>query len=182
MRLRRSKSRARRGFTLIEGLATIVVLGAIGSVASTVILASVDSYIEAATMAEIHTEASVAMDRMARELRNVELDTAAAGIAPNVDAVTSTTITWETDCYISLIAGKIWIRIDGGTASVLLADVTAFTPKIYDESNTLIALPVNTTACDPIRRIELSFTIERYGVSETLRSRIFLRSTMDGAG
>jgi prepilin-type N-terminal cleavage/methylation domain-containing protein len=182
MRRRGRTSRVRRGFTLIEGLATIAILGAIGSVASTVILSSVDSYIAAATMAEIHTEASIALDRMARELRKIPLDASAAGIAPDIDDVTSTTITWEVNSYVSLISGNLWIKIAGGTASILLSDVTAFTPKLYDESNSLIVLPVTTTACDPIRRIELTITVQRYGVSETLRSRVFLRSTMEGAG
>ena len=72
---RRSPARSvRRGFTLIEAIATIVVLAIIGSIASLIILTAVDGYTDAATGAQLHIEASTAMDRIVRELRKVALD------------------------------------------------------------------------------------------------------------
>ncbi len=44
----------RRGFTLIEAIATIVVLAIIGSIASLFILTAVDGYAVAATTAQLH--------------------------------------------------------------------------------------------------------------------------------
>ncbi len=53
----RATRQFRRGFTLIEAIATIVILGAIGSMTSMMIANSVDCYAAATTSAQLHTEA-----------------------------------------------------------------------------------------------------------------------------
>ena len=81
--------RDRRSFTLVESIATIVVLAIVSSVSSGVILQATDGYVDATTKAQLHTEASTAMDRMVREIRKIPLDPAAAGIAPDIPLFTS---------------------------------------------------------------------------------------------
>ena len=48
--------RRHRGFTLIESMATVSVLGILGSIASFMILNSVSGYTEAATAAQLHAD------------------------------------------------------------------------------------------------------------------------------
>ena len=172
----------RRAFTLVEVVATIVVLATIGTVASGILFTATDGYLEARMTAQLHSELSIAMDRIVRELRNIQLDDTADDVAPDIDAVTATSITWDDDYVIALSGSDLMLTIDGGAAAVLLSDVTSFTIQGYDEDNSELAATLNGDDCDDIRRASISVTIERSGVSETLRSKVFIRSTMHGAG
>ena len=60
----------------------------------------------------------------------------------------------------------------------MLTDLSAITVKAFDEDNTELALPLVGVDCDAVRRISVEITIQRAGVSETLRTKTFLRSTM----
>jgi len=64
---------------------------------------------------------------------------------------------------------------------VLIGDVTAFTVQTYNESNTALSATLSGAACDPIRRIMVTITTQRAGVTQTLRTKLFVRSTMEGA-
>ncbi|MBT8486811.1 MAG: hypothetical protein HKO59_07605 [Phycisphaerales bacterium] len=179
----RRRPHRRRGFTLVEALATIVVLTALGSVGATVLYESTDGFVEASTRAQLHTELSLAMDRAVREIRKIDRDPAATGVAPDINGVTATEIRWHTPETKLWRSGSFWyLNLDGGAANVLLRDVTAFTLETYDESNALLGTVLTGTGCDPIRRVLLEVTITRNGVSETLRSKVFVRSTLSGSG
>lgn len=182
MTCRRRSSRPRCGFTLIELVSTIVVLGALGTVASGIILTATDGYIAAATRAQLHTELSLALDRGVRELRNIQLDTEAGELAPDIDAVEPTSLTWHTDCRLAVSGDALQLTIDGGEPGTLLTDVQSLEIRTYDENNDLLGETLTGAACDPIRRVGLEVAIARSGVSESLRTKVFLRSTMAGAG
>ena len=64
----------------------------------------------------------------------------------------------------------------------LLEDVSSFSIQAYDEDNAALAATLTGAACDPIRRIELDLTLQRTGVSTSLRTKLFVRSTMSGGG
>jgi hypothetical protein len=78
----------------MESMATVAVLAIMGSITSFLILDAVDGYTDASTSAQLHSELSIALDRAVREIRMIELDAYATGIAPNIDDVTPTTIIW----------------------------------------------------------------------------------------
>ncbi|MCH8824966.1 MAG: prepilin-type N-terminal cleavage/methylation domain-containing protein [Planctomycetes bacterium] len=181
-KLQKNFRHARRGFTLIESIATIIILAIIGSMASMIIVNAVDGYVDAATEAQLHMEASTAMDRIVRELRKIPLDAAAAGIAPDIDDVTDTSITLATGTQIILVGNKLQIANAGPPLIDLLDDVTAFSVQTYDESNTDLAATLTGAACDPIRRISLDLTLQRAGATATLRTKLFIRPTMIGGG
>lgn len=172
----------RRGFTLIEAVATIVILSIIGSLASTIIVTAVDGYVAAATTAQLHTEASTAMDRIVRELRRVGLDNSANGVAPDIDSVSPTSVTWGGGNQLRLTGTKLRLAIAGPQLHELLDDVAALTIQTYDEDNVALGANLTGSACDPIRRIEIDLTLQRNGVSSSLRTKLFIRSTMSGAG
>ena len=172
----------RRGFTLVEAIATIIVLAIIGSIASLIILSAVGGYTDAAVTAQLHIEASTAMDRIVRELRKVPLDSGAAGIAPDINVVTSTSITWGANGEVSLSGNTLQITTSGPPLGDLLDDVNSFSIQTYDEDNAALAANLTGAACDPIRRIELDLTLQRNGQSASLRTKLFVRSTMSGGG
>ncbi len=180
---------SRRAFTLIESMATIVVLATMGSVASFLILDAVDGYTSAGNSAQLHAELSIAMDRAVRELRSIPVDAGApAAGSPDITSVTTSAIDWEDtggDAYqLSYDSGakQLTLAIDGGGPAILLSDVTACTISTYDEDNTPLAASLSGDACDPIRRVQIVVTLQRGGVSESLRVRTYIRSTMSLGG
>ena len=122
------------------------------------------------------------MDRIVRELRKVGLDGAAAGIAPDINDVTPTSITWGADGELSLTGNKLQLMTSGPPLGDILDDVSSFSIRTYDEDNVALAATLTGAACDPIRRIELDITLQRGGVSTSLGTRLFVRSTMSGGG
>jgi len=173
---------ARRGFTLIEAIATIVILGAIATVASNILLTAGEGYIDAATRAQLHSEVSMSMDRIVREIRQIDLDNDANGLAPDIDSVSAESITWDDDDRIALNGDTIELVVDGGSAEPLQTDVSAFSIQAYDQDDAAMKSNLSGDDCDSVRRIELSITLARFGVSETLRTKVFIRSCMTRGG
>jgi len=168
-----------RAFTLIELIATMAVVGALGSIAASILIASIGGLMGATTSAQLHTELSIALDRIDRELRNIPVDGTASDIAPDIDSLTAASITWSTSNQISLAGSQLNLTL-GGTSAVLLDDVTAFSVKAFNESNTQMGASLSGAACDDIRRLLIEITVSREGVTERLRTKIYLRCTMAG--
>lgn len=170
------------GFTMIELISTITILAVIGSVASGVIFNAADAYLDASTTSQLHNELSIGLDRVVHELRGIPFDATAAGLAPDIDNVTPTSITWSTNNSLALTGSDVMLTIGGGPPAVLLSDVTSFNVQSYNEDNAILAGTLSGIGCDPIRRVTVTVAMARYGITESLRSKVFLRSTMSGAG
>nr|AQQ75239.1 hypothetical protein [uncultured bacterium] len=171
----------RAAFTLVEVVATIIVLAVIGSIASRTIITAMDSYVQASTQAQLHSELSIALDRIERELRKIPIKAGYGSIAPDISSVTSTSMAWSGNCSLSLSGDQLLLAESGEPAVILLDDVSAISIQAYDENNSALAANLSGTSCDPIRRVAIRITLQRAGVSETLGMRIFLRCTMEGA-
>ncbi len=173
-----------RGFTLIESMATVAVLGILGSSASFLILDAVEDYSDATLTAQLHAEMSIALDRAMREVRKIELDAAASGVAPDITSMTVSLLQWEDSSgnahRLGTSGTDLQLQIGGGDIATLLTDVSALTISIFDEDNVDLGTCSDAT-CDPVRRVAVDVTTLRSGVSESLRFRVFIRSTMSGA-
>ena len=134
----------------------------------------------AATQAQLHAELSIAMDRITRELHNINLKSGSS-VAPDISSVTASSIAWNNNYSLSLSGGRVMFVDNGSASAILLDNVTAFSVQTYDESNTALSASLSGSGCDPIRRIQVQITLVRAGVTETLRSRLYLRGTMEGA-
>jgi prepilin-type N-terminal cleavage/methylation domain-containing protein len=167
----------RRAFTLVELIATMTILAALGSVVSIVIATSVDGYTRAATTAQLNSEISIALDRIDQLLRFIP-QSGSGG--PDISSLTATSITWSGDWSLTLSGTQLLLTEDGGTPSVLLQDVSSLSVTARDQSNAALAASLSGSACDSIHRVRISITLTRSGVSETLRSRIFIRSLAAG--
>ena len=183
--------RRRGGFTLIEAIATITVLSVLGSMASFLIVNAVDGYVGAATSSQIHAELAIALDRLTRDIRKIDNDATAGPTDPDIDTVTRAgtedAMTWtdsDGDAYsLSKTGSNLMLAVDGGAAAVLLSDVTAFAIEVYNQDNGVIpGGDISTTDCDPIRRVLLDVSLSRHNVTESLRSKVFIRSSMSGGG
>ena len=76
------------------------------------------------------------------------------------------------------------IKVNGVGPATLMTDVTALTITGYDDGGPLVGDPdtvVGSCPCGTIRRIAVDVTAERGGITESLRFKVFIRSTMSGA-
>jgi type II secretory pathway pseudopilin PulG len=171
----------RFGFTLIEAIATIIILATLGSVASTILMTAMNGYTNAAIGAQMQSEASIALDRITRELRKALRDSSASNLAPLISSVSASSIAWNTTSSLTL-SGTTLNFVDSGAASrPLLQDVSAFVIQCYDDSNAPLASNLSGAATQSIRRVSITITMQRNGVSESVRSRIEIRSIMSGS-
>ncbi len=176
----------RSGFTLMESIATIVIIAILGSIASFLVVDAVDGYVSASGSAQLHAEASLAMDRIMRELRKIELDpdhVPPPDVAPHIIAVTANSITWDEvltgvhSLSWSATAGDpVMLQVDGAAAIILIDDVTGFTVSTFDSAN------AGSPALIDIRRIAVVLTVQRSGITESVQTKVFIRSTMSGGG
>ena len=166
--------RPRGGFTLVELIATIVILGTLGSVTTFIINTLAETLSTDATQAQLHMELAVALDRMAAEIRAVPRDESAAGLAPDIDAIDADFISFAGSEF-SLV-GTTLRYDDGSGAAVLLKDVDTLTLRALDETGTELPAPLLDDGCDDIRRIEITLSCTRHGVAVSLGTGVFVRS------
>lgn len=166
---------SRRAFTLMEAIATMAVLAIVSTVLSGVVWAAVRSFDEGAESARMHSETSIAMERMTRDLRAVPL---APSGKPDISSLAESSITWDSATRsLSLDGGDLVLTVDGAPA-VLLADVSAFQVRAFDASNTPLATTLSGAETEPIRRLSLELTTARGRASATVRTKVFLRCMM----
>jgi prepilin-type N-terminal cleavage/methylation domain-containing protein len=65
-----------KGFTLIEAIITIVIVGIISGIAALIILEAVKASSKEQNLSDAHYQARIAMERMAREIRLIRSQTA----------------------------------------------------------------------------------------------------------
>jgi prepilin-type N-terminal cleavage/methylation domain-containing protein len=168
-------ARSSRGFTLVEAVATMVILATISAVVSGIVWAGVRAFDEGAESARLHNEASIAMERMVRDLRAVPL---AADGTPDIGAITADSITWDGSTRSLALDGDELVLTIGGESGVLLRDVTGFSIDAFDASNSPMADTLSGDGADPVRRLSLEVTAARGRASATVRTKIFLRCMM----
>lgn len=164
--------KVRRAFTLVEAIATMVVLSTVGLASTGVMWAAVDAHSEGSEHARLHAELSIAMERVVREIRSLPPD---ADDKPDIAQINSDSVTYGTGpTVISLQGDELWLS-SGGVDRVLLDGVTAFTLAAFDADNGSLSLPRTGTDCDGIRRISIELSASGNVVSETIRTKVFLR-------
>lgn len=118
------------GFTLIEIVMTIVLLSIISGIAAMIILQGVRSYAQESTRVDVHYQARLAMERMAREIRTATTVTATAPSSSLVFTdVTGTIITYS-------LSGTSLRR----NADLLSSGVTSLLFSHYNNANVLTAV------------------------------------------
>ncbi len=159
----------------------MTIIATLGSVASTLVYSAIRSYTDASTGAQLHSEVSIAMERMVRELRRIEEDSALPGAQPRISSVSPTSIAWNGNWSLSLNGTDLELVEAGGMARVLQSGVTAFSIQTYNDANAALPGTLLGPACAVIQRIQLQLTASRQGATTTLRTKLFVRAVMDGA-
>ncbi len=170
---------ARAGFTLVEMAATMVIIGVLMTIASTVVWSATKGLGSGSISAQLNIDASVALQRLVREFRDIPKKSGL--LAPDITSVTPTTIAWGTNGTLALSGTNLILSDAGGTSRILLGDVSGFVLQCYDESNAALASSLSGSSCDAVRRISVTITLLRGGVSEPARTKVFIRSLISGA-
>ena len=176
-----NRRRTARGFTLVEAIATMVVIGVLGSVSSSLIYSGVRAYRDAAGQAQLHEEMSTALESITRALRGIPAGQVEPFAIPSVTAVQPSSINWGTAARLWLNGSSLQLQEDGAAAYTLLTGVTAFSVQTYDEAGAALAANLNATASQSVRRVQVQITATKDGVTETLRTKVYIRCTMEGA-
>ena len=170
-----------RAFTLIELVCAMTVMGVLSVLAGRLLSSVADEYMSASARTELSMELSGALERISTELRLTRLKNIST---PDISSLTASSITWNDPTGVKTLSlsGTDLILADSVASSPIARNVTSFGVQAYDESN--VALPAAPTALQlaSARRVQITITAQRQGVSETLRTRVFLRMLMSGGG
>jgi prepilin-type N-terminal cleavage/methylation domain-containing protein len=165
----------RRGFTLIEMVMVITLLGIIGGIIALPLYQGAKGWFEATTREGITESGRIAIERMMREIRNTART---AANAPCVTTATATSFVFGDDpancASINFSrAGAVTPYTVQRNGVDLANDVNSLTISYYDSNNAVTAVVAN------IRR--LSIEIESISGGQTMRkySEVYL-SNMKG--
>lgn len=173
----------RSGFTLVEVITCVSILAIISTVCSQIIFTATNAFTENALRAELHAQATTVMERLVRELQNIQRDTINTATVPNISAFTASNITWNTQYSPSgQISGAAPASLTssfspGNTGS--LGPSVSVTLAYFDKDNATVAVGGNASL---IRRIQITVTITNGSMSESLRTKVYLRSMLSGSG
>ncbi len=173
--------RARAGFSLVELIAAMVVLSTIAAAVGAMMPTMASGSRDAILRGELHEEASTTVERLVREWRAIDLNSSVSPtIAPSISSATANSLTWASGSSISLSGTSLMLTLPGSSAKVLQPNVGSLTLTYYNESNSALTPPLSGSACYAIRRIGIDLTLTRDGTSERVRTKVYIRSTMQG--
>ena len=135
-----------KGFTLIEMVIVIVLVGILATIAATIIMQGIRAYSDEQYRSDAHYQARFAMERMAREIREIRSNTAA-----DIPAMTGTALQYNDinglQMGFRLNAGNIERTEDNGaTWQTLAINITGPGGTIFtylDNTGAVTAAPAS---------------------------------------
>jgi hypothetical protein len=165
-------------------MATVVVLGTLATFATVALVDTVDNYQKAAMQAQLHAELATALDRIARDMRAITLDPNEPGSVPYIAFFSNTTgVLWKDDADLTwgpFLTGDDLDYWSESASNLILDDVAAVTFTAYDEDDTQLGAVLVGAQLHPVRRLEVDLTMTRDGVTQSLRTKVFLREFVEG--
>lgn len=174
-----------RGFTLVEVITTLVIMSIIAGIASRILFQAFGALNSSSTRIDIHNQLASAMERICTELHTVGITPSSSPATPYITACTASSITFSNGTSsrtIALSGSNLQVTGDAKSNSIVATNMTALTIQTYDGSNA--ALPASPSAGQiaTIRRIQITITATNGGLTETLRSKMYIRSMSLGSG
>jgi prepilin-type N-terminal cleavage/methylation domain-containing protein len=153
------------GFTLVELIVTLVLVGIIGTFTTLFMYTGLNGYLRAKDTSEGALKAQIALDRISLELRDI-IRVSDFNADTNVDY---NSVTLPADRRIRYAAGNGEILLSvGGTENLLLDSVQTFSMTVsYKELN------YYGDNVDEVEAIDVSFTVGE--IERSFRARIFPR-------
>lgn len=117
-----------KGFTVIEILIVIVLIGILGSVASRILTPTYKGYFTSKKIIDLVSKTNMAMDNILRELKS----------ASNLSAASTSSITFTNQqgqtIIINLTGTNLTRSENGGTAQTICSQVSSAAFAYYDQS------------------------------------------------
>jgi prepilin-type N-terminal cleavage/methylation domain-containing protein len=158
--------RAQKGFTLVELIVTLVLVGIIGTFTTLFMYTGLNGYLRAKDTSEGALKAQIALDRISLELRDIDrIDTFTDNTT--IDYV-SVTLLGDRQITYNAVAETISMDVDGNV-NLLLDDVQSFTlTATYADLNN------SGDGNNEVEAIDVSFTIGE--IDRLFSVRIFPRN------
>jgi prepilin-type N-terminal cleavage/methylation domain-containing protein len=160
------------GFTLVELIVTIVLVGIVGTFTTLFMYTGLNSYMRAKDTAEGALKAQIALDRISQELRDIdEIDAFTVNSTIDYTSINETLLGGDRKIIYNDLADTISIDVDGNV-NVLLDGVQSFTMTA-----TYADLDNSGGGNNEVEAIDVSFTIGEIG--RPFSARIFPRNMVD---
>lgn len=164
----------KNGFTLIELVIVITIIGIIAGVVGFVLLGAVDAWTFKFNRADILADGELAMNRMVREIREIKN-------RAKVTTADSSTFRFENvnnvDITYSLSSTNL-NRTEDGAANVLAEDVSSLAFTYFDSTGDTIATPVVAPGATDIRRVRINLTLTKNGENVYVQSESVPRNLL----
>ncbi len=148
------------GFSFIEMIATLVIMGIIGAGIAMYFVNSVEGFLLARANNEAFQKMALAVERLAREMKYMDAvsSTSANSICYTRDG---------TDFCVAMSGSNVVMTRESETAAALIDSVNAFTLDFYDgDGNAWTTLADQTI--DGLSRVVITLTVGVYSSSQTI--------------
>ena len=159
--------RKRQGFTLVELIIVITIVGIIAGVVGSILLKAIDAWTFKFKRNDILWDGRLAINRMVREIREIK-DLASVTTASgsefrflNVDDADITYNLSSTDLN----------RTEDGVTNLLAEDVSSLSFTYYDSNGSTISAPTVSPSDTDIRRVRIDLTLTKGGENVYLQSQ-----------
>jgi prepilin-type N-terminal cleavage/methylation domain-containing protein len=171
MKNQSSKNHRPRGFTLLEMVMSIVLIGIIASVTVPIIFRVADSWLLAARRNELSESSQIAIDRMVREMRQVKNS---AGITSAGSSVFQFTDINNNNIRYNLSGGQL-IRTENGNFYQLSDNVSALAFNYYLKNGTWTSTPAMSDYAN-IKMIAVTLTLALAGNALSMEAGVSPRA------
>jgi prepilin-type N-terminal cleavage/methylation domain-containing protein len=158
--------RAQKGFTLVELIVTLVLVGIIGTFTTLFMYTGLNGYLRAKDTSEGALKAQIALDRISLELRDI--DTIDLGTFSDDTRIDYTSVKLPGNRKIIFNTGVISLDVDGNT-NPLLDEVSGFTLRMTPQELNYFA-----DNKDEVQAIDVSFKVG--DIERIFSARIFPRN------
>jgi len=160
------------GFTLMEIILVLVLIGIMAGVLVPTLQEGVQSYTVTETRGDLTAQARQAATRMVRELRNIQKE---ADNTPNISSANVTTVT-----FVDVLDNTITFNLSGGTvqrnSDALVEQVSNLSFRYFNATNAeLTSLPLNATDRNNVRRILVVLTLADGSLTVLVTEQAYLR-------
>jgi len=170
------------GFTLVEMVITIVIVGIIGGLAAMIILQGVRAYSDERSRSDVHYQSRLAMERMSREIRMIRGGSEFGAInAPGVPGLgTITDNPSSAFSFVDMTGTQITYSLAGltlnrtaGATNVLAQGVTAISFTCFNNAGVQVAPGAASTT---VWTIEIDMTDTQGSETISMRTRVHPRN------
>jgi len=161
-----------KGFTLVELMIVIVIVGIAASIIGFMLLGVIDAWTFKLNRADLLWDGRVSINRMTREIRTVKTSTS---VTTASTAQFRFTDVGNKDITYSLSSTNL-NRTENGTANLLAENVSALAFTYYNSSGTAIPSPTVSPSATDIRRVRINLTLTKNGQNVYLQSDVSTRN------